>query len=169
MTSAESSSAGAAAAGPVPSNPVSSTTGSSSTGSPGTVSPSVGGRAAESRADRFARELRDLKIADPSAGHPRLWQRTGAVLMLLGIALGACAYLISHRTASSLTQGDAITIGLGGVTLAVTGSAIFLRYSLTGFLRFWMARQSFELNILAERVYATSANPNGKDAPRNPS
>ncbi len=111
-------------------------------------------RAAESRADRFARELADLKISDPAAGHPRLWQRLGGALMILGIVLGAAAYLVSHRTTSSLTQGDAITIGLGGVTVAVTGAAIFLRYSLTGFLRFWMARQSFELNVLAERVFS---------------
>ena len=72
----------------------------------------------------------------------------------LGIAAGVVAYLISHRTTDSLTQGDAVTIGLGGITLAVVGSAIFLRYSLTGFLRFWLARQSFELNMLAERGLA---------------
>jgi hypothetical protein len=123
------------------------------------VPPSTGGSTAESRADRFARELSDLKVADPAAGHPRLWQGTGAVLMALGIVLGVSAYLISHRTTSSLTQGDAITIGLGGATLAVTGSAIFLRYSLTGFLRFWMARQSFELNVLVERVLAVPPAP----------
>jgi hypothetical protein len=107
---------------------------------------------AESRADRFARELADLKISDPASGHPRGWQRLGGVLMVLGIAVGVCAYFISHRTTSSFTQGDAVTIGLGGVTLSVVGSAIFLRYSLTGFLRFWLARQSFELNLLAERT-----------------
>jgi len=112
--------------------------------------------AAESRADRFARELGDLKISDPASGHPRLWQRLGAVLMVAGIAAGVVAYLVSHRTTSSLTLGDAVTIGLGGVTLSVVGAAVFLRYSLTGFLRFWMARQSFELNVLAERIFAGS-------------
>ena len=110
--------------------------------------------ATESRADRFARELADLKISDPAAGHARLWQRLGAALMIAGIVLGVAAYLISHRTNSSFTQGDAITIAVGGVTLAVTGSALFLRYSLTGFLRFGMARQSFEMNLLAEKVFA---------------
>ena len=40
------------------------------------------------------------------------------------------------------------------MTLSLVGGAIFLRYSLTGFLRFWMARQSFELNVLAERAFS---------------
>jgi len=130
---------------------------------------SADSRAAESRADRFARELAGLKISDPAAGHPRLWQRLGGVLMVLGIVLGATAYLVSHRTTSSLTQGDAITIGLGGVTLSVTGAAIFLRYSLTGFLRFWMARQSFELNMLAERAFpgTVRTNSDGRLDPGN--
>jgi hypothetical protein len=71
-----------------------------------------------------------------------------------GIVLGVASYLISQRTASSLTASTAITIALGGVTLALVGGAVFLRYSLTGFLRFWMARQSFELTMLAERAFA---------------
>ncbi len=111
-------------------------------------------RVSESRADRFARELADLKISDPAAGRPRLWQRLGAVLMVAGIVLGVLSYLISARTGDSLTASTAISIALGGVTLAVAGAAIFLRYSLTGFLRFWMARQSFEMNMLAERGFA---------------
>ncbi len=84
--------------------------------------------------------------------------------MLLGIVLGVAAYLVSHRTSSSLTQGDAITIGLGGVTVSVVGAAIFLRYSLTGFLRFWMARQSFELNVLAERLTSPAPLPSPRQA-----
>jgi len=106
----------------------------------------------EPRADRFIRELAELKIPDPAAGHPRLWQRLGAVLMVLGPVLGVTAYLVSHRTTSALVQGDAVTIGLGAATVTIAGSALFLRYSLTGFLRFWMARQSHELAVLADRL-----------------
>jgi hypothetical protein len=108
----------------------------------------------ETRADRFARELADLKISDPAKGHPRLWQNTGVALQAMGVAAGVAGYLISQRTGDALTASTAISIALGGVILAVVGSAIFLRYSLTGFLRFWLARQSFELSQLAERGLA---------------
>ncbi len=106
----------------------------------------------EKRADRFVREIAELKIADPAAGRPRLWLRLGAAMMVAGLALALTAYLVSHRTSSSLVQGDAVTIGLGGVTVSVVGAALFVRYSLTGFLRFWMARQSYDLTVLADRL-----------------
>ena len=77
--------------------------------------------------------------------------------MVAGLALGVTAYLVSHRTSSPLVQGDAVTIGLGAVTASVTGGALFVRYSLTGFLRFWMARQSYELTVLADRLLEPGA------------
>ncbi|MDL4816348.1 hypothetical protein [Actinomadura opuntiae] len=109
-------------------------------------------RGEETRADRFVRELAELKIPDPAAGRPSLWLRVGAVLMAAGAALAVAAYALSHGTRDPLVQRDAITLGLGGVTAAVAGSALFLRYSLTGFLRFWMARQSYDLARLADRL-----------------
>jgi hypothetical protein len=109
------------------------------------------------RADRFVADVASLKIPDPAAGHPRLWLRLGIALMVAGVVLGASAYLVSHRTSSPLVQGDAVTIGLGGITVSVTGAALFLRYSLTGFLRFWMARQSWDLAVLADRLDGAGA------------
>ncbi|MGW1028961.1 hypothetical protein ACWD4J_35655 [Streptomyces sp. NPDC002577] len=104
------------------------------------------------RADRFVRELAELKISDPAAGRASLWLRLGAALMVLALVLCVAAYLLSHSTTDPLEQRDAITLGLGGVGAGVVGAALFLRYSLTGFLRFWLARQSYDLNVLAERL-----------------
>ncbi|MEU9017727.1 hypothetical protein [Actinomadura sp. NPDC048394] len=113
--------------------------------------------AARTRADRFAEELAELKIPDPAAGRASLWLRAGALLMVAGAALAVAAYALSHGTRDPLVQRDAITLGLGGVTAAVAGSALFLRYSLTGFLRFWMARQSYDIAQLADRLLERDA------------
>jgi hypothetical protein len=106
----------------------------------------------ETRADRFVRDLAELKIPDPAAGRAALWLRLGVVLMALGLVLGVSAYLTSHNTSDALVQRDGLALGLGGIAASVVGSALFLRYSLTGFLRFWMARQSFDLALLADRL-----------------
>jgi hypothetical protein len=106
----------------------------------------------ELRADRFAREVAELKIPDPAAGRAGLWLRIGIGLMGLGPLLGVSAYFLSHSTTNPLSQRDALALGLLGISGSVVGSAIFLRYSLTGFLRFWMARQSYDLAMLADRL-----------------
>ena len=108
--------------------------------------------AAETRADRFVRELAELKIPDPANARNALWLRLGAVLMVLGLALGVAAYVMAHGTRDPLVQRDALALGIGGVSASVVGAALFLRYSLTGFLRFWMARQSYDLTVLADRL-----------------
>jgi hypothetical protein len=123
----------------------------------------------DSRADRFVRELADLKIPDPAAARAGLWLRLGAALMVLGLVLAASAYFVSHNTQNPLDQRDALALGLGGIAGTVVGAALFLRYSLTGFLRFWMARQSYDLAVLADRLCAvpsrgtTPGPPAGRD------
>ncbi|MFI2557093.1 hypothetical protein [Nocardia farcinica] len=118
----------------------------------------------ETRADRFVRELSDLKIPDPAAGRAALWLRAGVGLMALGVALAAAAYFLAHGTRDALAQRDAITLGLAGVATSVAGSALFLRYSLTGFLRYWLARQSYDLAELGERL---SGSTSARDAEMN--
>ncbi|MEU6260504.1 hypothetical protein [Streptomyces sp. NPDC047043] len=109
-------------------------------------------RTGPSRADRFVRELADLKIPDPAAARTGLWLRLGATLMVVGLVLAVSAYFVSHNTQNPLDQRDALALGLGGIAGTVVGAALFLRYSLTGFLRFWMARQSHDLAVLADRL-----------------
>jgi len=112
----------------------------------------------ETRADRFARELAELKIPDPAAQRAGLWLRLGVLMMVLGLVLAASAYFISHNTTDPLVQRDALALALGGIAGTVVGSALFLRYSLTGFLRFWMARQSYDLALLADRLFERDLN-----------
>ncbi|MCC3331874.1 hypothetical protein [Nocardia abscessus] len=115
----------------------------------------------ESRAERFVRELQELKIPDPAAGRSGLWLRTGVTLMVAGLVVAVLAYFMSHGTTDPLAQRDAITLALGGVAASVVGSALFLRYSLTNFLRFWLARQSYDLDELGTRVLSAEIGYDG--------
>ncbi|NKY57605.1 hypothetical protein [Nocardia flavorosea] len=104
------------------------------------------------RADRFVQELAELKIPDPAAGRGGLWLRAGVALLILGPVVIVLGYLMSNNTSDALVQRDAIIIALGGIALSIVGAALFLRYSLTGVLRYWMARQSYDMAQLAGRL-----------------
>ena len=41
-----------------------------------------------------------------------------------------------------------------GVTLAVSGGALFVRYALASFMRFWLARLCWEQQAQTDRVVA---------------
>lgn len=109
------------------------------------------------RAQRFARDLDALTVADPAAKRSQLWIRLGIAAMVAGVALPIIAYFLSHNTSDPLVQRDAIILALTGIAIAVVGSVVFLRFSLTGFLRFWLARQAFDLGALSERLAGGSS------------
>ncbi|XVQ14859.1 hypothetical protein ACQP1W_20665 [Spirillospora sp. CA-255316] len=138
-----------------------STTDTAAGGSAAGAAPAGAAGAAETRADRFVRELAELKIPDPASARAGLWLRLGAVLMALGPVLGVAAFFMAHGTRDPLVQRDALALAIGGVSGSVVGAALFVRYSLTGFLRFWMARQSYDLTVLADRLL-------DKDSPGDP-
>jgi hypothetical protein len=75
-----------------------------------------------------------------NTGRDRLLLRFGALLMGLGPALTVVGWFQSSQTSSPFNQNDAIVVALIGVSTSVVGVALFLRYSLGEFLRFWMAR-----------------------------
>jgi energy-converting hydrogenase Eha subunit E len=100
--------------------------------------------ATSSRTESFKQEVAVLKIKDPNAGRDTPLMYTGAALMVLGIVISVIGYFVSHGTSSPLTQNDAVTIAIIGIPISVAGAALFLRYSMGTFLRFWLARFIFE-------------------------
>jgi hypothetical protein len=108
----------------------------------------------QERVDQFQREIADMKLRDPATSRDRLWLAVGIALMVVGIVLAGIAYPISHHTSSPLVQSDAITLGLAGIACAVVGAALFLRYSVASFLRFWLARLIYEQKAQTDRLLA---------------
>jgi hypothetical protein len=56
-------------------------------------------------------------------------------------------------------QRDAIALGLAGIASTIFGAAIYLRYSVSKVLRFWLARLSFDLTAIAEQPAAAAPAP----------
>jgi hypothetical protein len=92
------------------------------------------------REQAFRAEVTALKVPGGTVAREKLLARAGAVLLAAGVVLGVVAYLLSHGTTNPLSQRDAIVLALIGVSVSVAGLALFLRYSLGGLLRLWLAR-----------------------------
>lgn len=81
-------------------------------------------------------------LAAPPAHHrnDRRWRALGVVMLVAAVATSLVGYGISATTTDPLRQRDGLALGAVAVTVAIVGLALFLRYSLSGFLRFWLAR-----------------------------
>ncbi len=120
---------------------------------PGSTPVGAEGEAARAaRVEAFRREIAELRVRDPATGRDRLLGRVGIGLMAAGLLLALGSYFVSHNTTNPLQQRDAIVAALGGLAGCVVGAALFLRASLAAFLRFWLARLSYEAQIQTDRV-----------------
>lgn len=118
----------------------------------------------DARLDQFKADIAEMRIKDPAAGRDTLLVRLGALLTLAGVVITVVAYLGSHTSTNPLDQRDDIVAALAGVAVTIAGSALFLRYSLAGFLRFWLARLIYEQRMQSDRLLADRATT----APSNP-
>jgi hypothetical protein len=106
------------------------------------------------RIEQFKAEIADMGVKDPSVGRDRLLLRAAVALLAVGPVLGIIAYFMSHGTENPLQQRDAIVLALIGVAVSVTGGALFVRYALASFMRFWLARLCWEQQAQTDRVVA---------------
>ncbi len=104
------------------------------------------------RVEQFTNEIAEMKLPDAASSRDRTLLRIGVALMVVGVVVGIVAYAIGHGTTNPLQQRDAIVIAVIGLTLAVVGGALFVRYSMAQFLRFWMARLSWEQTSQTDRM-----------------
>ncbi len=108
------------------------------------------------RVEEFKREIAEMRLKDPATARDRLMLRGGAALMIVGVVLAVTAYFGSHGTQNALEQRDYLVTAVIGLCLTVAGAALFLRYSMAQFLRFWLARISYEQQIAADRIIEAS-------------
>jgi hypothetical protein len=115
------------------------------------------------RVEQFQKEIDAMQLRDPAVTRERNLLRLGGILMAVGIIIAAGAYILDRSANVNNGQPqqlDALSLALLGLTIAIVGGAMFLRYSLGQFLRFWLARLSYEQQAAADRlVESTAPNP----------
>jgi hypothetical protein len=107
------------------------------------------------RIEQFKADIADLRITDPSSSRDQLSTRLGMAGMVVGIILGLYAYSLSYGATGdnpAPQQRDAIVLALVGVSVAITGGALYLKGALSGFLRFWLVRDLHERRAQTDRV-----------------
>jgi hypothetical protein len=103
-------------------------------------------RQVDERAQRFTKEIAEMRIEDPSPGRHGLWARVGLVAMLVGVGVALLGFTRSLDAIDAFAQRDAMALGLLGIATTIAGAAIYIRYATTKVLRFWLARLTFELH-----------------------
>jgi hypothetical protein len=104
------------------------------------------------RVEQFKTEIAEMNLRDPSTTRDRQLLRLGVALMVVGVVVGIYAYTLSHGTKDPLQQRDAIVVALTAVCVSIVGAALFVRYSIAQFLRFWLARLTYEQQAQTDRV-----------------
>jgi hypothetical protein len=92
------------------------------------------------RAAAFRDDVAAMPMRTGTVARERSLARLGGALLVVGPLIGVVAYFLSHGTTNPLQQRDAIVVALIGVSVSVAGLALFLRFSLGGILRLWLAR-----------------------------
>jgi hypothetical protein len=105
------------------------------------------------RIDQFRAEVADLDIKTPADAGEKNYLVAGIVLMVIGLALIFAGYWGASGTALLAEQIPyVLSGGFLGVGVMIVGAAMFVRYSLSRYLRFWLIRTIYEERAQADKV-----------------
>lgn len=121
-------------------------------------------RSGQERLDEFADEVKSLKVSGGLANTERTGTTIGIVLMVVG-AFFTIIWSISTRgdiaateTNEQLKEVIQATNGtwfaIWGLALILLGAAIWIRNSLTRYLRYWLIRMIYEERANTDRLIA---------------
>ena len=110
------------------------------------------------RIERLEVEAAGLK-ATKGSGFDQVWVIVGLLAMIGGVVGALVAYDLSLNKSDPRDISSLEILAVGMLALAVVGAAVFLRYSLGRFLRFWLLRQMYEGQAHVDQVVAAVREP----------
>ena len=99
---------------------------------------------AEARTERLRAEAAELGVRAGAHRRDGLLQGVGLALMAIAVIVVLVAYQVSLGSDDARDIQSLVVLAIAMLALAVLGAALFLRYSISRFLRFWLLRQLYE-------------------------
>ena len=107
----------------------------------------------ENRIQTFTEEIGEMKLRGARADRERWLLVIGSLALIIGVAL---AIVGGFQASGTQNMGDQIaflaTGTLIGLALVIAGTALFVRYSLARFMRFWLIRLVHEHRSETDRM-----------------
>jgi len=102
------------------------------------------GTMSSARLEQFEAEVAKLKVTGGGANPERLGTQWGIGLTIVGFLVIIVAYWSALDSKSNLTSLRSQIIGVLGAALAIVGIVIWVRNSITRYLRYWIIRLVYE-------------------------
>jgi hypothetical protein len=100
--------------------------------------------ASAGRREQFEEEIAAVRIRTSKAEAEQRFALLGLIALIAGAVVCLIAYIGSGGQSDTRDVISSVVLALFGVSLSIIGAALFLRYSLARFLRFWLLRLIYE-------------------------
>jgi hypothetical protein len=104
-------------------------------------------------------ELGKLRASNNSGPMDSKLSVLGVLLAIAGLVIILVNFLQSRNFSDMRDQMDALILSLFGIGLVIVGATLYIRSSMTRFLRYWLLRMVYEQRDLAR----SAANPPSLD------
>lgn len=109
----------------------------------------------EDRVQAFTEEIGEMKLRGAKGDRERVLLVIGALAIVVGVVM---AVLGGFQASGTSDLGDQVaflaTGTLIGLALVIAGTALFVRYSMARFMRFWLVRLVHEHRSETDRLIA---------------
>ncbi len=107
------------------------------------------------RIEAFRTEVEQMKLRASSAEGERRLVVLGALALVAGLALAIFGGIMVQNTTENVAANQRAFMATGtflGIALVIVGSALFVRFSLARYLRFWLIRLVHESRSNTDRI-----------------
>lgn len=112
----------------------------------------AGSTMSSARLAQFEDEVGKLKVTGGGANSERMGAMWGIGLTIVGFIVAVISWLSAMNANNTADIERSIIMGTIGVGLAIVGIAIWVRNSMTRYLRYWIVRLVYEQREQTEAI-----------------